>query len=313
MSPLLIAAAAAGVFLAAAACAALWLSGRSGDADLERRLRLVAAGLRGGASGDADAEASLFRRRPDKSWLYDRIERHFSMLEGRRALPRAAALGLLLAAAAGVVAFVMQFGTLLTLAVPAAWVAGSCAVLRMWNANRRAEFVKRFPEVVDQIVRLTRAGLPAVEAISVVAEEAQEPVKRLMQQISDELSSGLDPEVVLRGAAARVRIPEFTLFSAALCLQRTTGGAISGALSNLSATLRARMEVEMKAHASTAQTRMTLWVLSAVPVLVLAAQSYTNPGATQVLFENPALLRWGVGLIVAGLLIAKTIAARFVR
>ena len=219
MNPLLIAAA-AGVLLVAAVCVALWSSVRSGDADLERRLRLVAAALGESATAVDDAEVGLFRRRPDTYWLYDWIERRFSMLEGRRALPRAAALGLLMAVAAGVAVLLMQFGTLLTLVLPAAWVAGSWAVLRMWNGRRRADFVKRFPEVVDQVVRLTRTGLPPVEAISVVAEEAQEPVKRFMQQISDEISSGLDPEVVLRGMAARVRIPEFTLFSAALCLQR---------------------------------------------------------------------------------------------
>ena len=313
MIPVLMAAAATGVFLVAAVSGAVWLGGRAADADLERRLRRAAAALRGDLPAAGDAAAGVFRSRPDKSWLYERIERRFSMLDGRRALPRAAALGFLAAVAAVAAAVLLQLGTLLTLLTPAAWIAGGWVVLRIADAASRAEFVKRFPEVVDQTVRLTRAGLPAVEALSIVAQEAQEPVRRLLRQISHELSSGLDPELVLRGAAARVRIPEFTLFAAALCLQRTTGGTISAALANLSATLRARKELEMKAHASTAQTRMTLWVLSAVPVVVVAAQSYTNPGAVEMLFETPTLLRWGVGLIVAGLLMARFIASRFGR
>ena len=162
-------------------------------------------------------------------------------------------------------------------------------------------------------MRLTRTGLPAVESVSVVSEDAPEPVRSLLKQVSDDLSSGLDPEVVLRGMAARLRIPEFTLFSAALCLQRSTGGGISAALGNLSATLRSRLELEMKAQASTAQTRITLLVLSAVPVLVLGAQSLTNPQAVDILFDSPTLLRWGVGLVVVGLLVARGIAARFGR
>ena len=313
MNPLLIAMATAGVLLVVALCVTLWSRARSGDADLERRLRLVAAALAGGATAVDDADGGLFRHRSDKFWLFDRIERRFSMLEGRQALPKAVALGFLLAVAAGVAALLMRFGILSAFVVPVAWVAGSWGLLRMGDASRRADFVKHFPEVVDHVVRLTRTGLPPVEAISVVAEEAHGPVKQVMQEVSDDLSSGLDPEVVLRGTAARVRIPEFTLFSAALCLQRTTGGAISTALGNLSATLRARMEVEMKAHASTAQTRITLWVLTAVPVVVVTAQSYLNPSALQELSRNPALLRWGVGLIVLGLLIARGIASRFGR
>ena len=314
MSPLLIAAAAAGLFLVAGTWVVVWLGGRPAEAGLERRLGAVAALLGGeGAAADDGAQASVLRRRRSKSWVSERIDRRFCMLEGRGAFSKAVALGFLVAVAAAVAAVLLRFGALVVILAPAAWAAGSWSLLAMWDSGRRKQFVKQFPEIVDHVVRLTRAGLPAVESISVVSEEAPEPVGSLLKQVSDDLSSGLDPEVVLRGMAARLRIPEFTLFSAALCLQRTTGGGISTALGNLSATLRARLELEMKAQASTAQTRMTLLVLSAVPVLVLGAQSLINPQAVDMLFDSPALLRWGVGLVVVGLLVARGIAARFGR
>lgn len=314
MSALLLAAALAGLLLVAGMWAVWRLGARPADADLGRRLGMAAALLgENAAAGDGDAQGSIFRRRRSKSWLRDRIDRRFCMLEGRKVLSKAVALGFLAAAAVVVAAVFMQFGMLVPILAPAAWAAASWSLLAIWDSGRRKAFVKQFPEIVDHVVRLTRAGLPAVESISVVAEEAPDPVGGLLRQISDDLSSGLDPEVVLRGVAARVRIPEFTLFSAALCLQRSTGGGISAALGNLSATLRSRLELEMKAQASTAQTRITLLVLSAVPVLVLGAQSFTNPQAVEILFESPVLLRWGVGLIVVGLLSARGIAARFSR
>ena len=314
MSLLLIAAAAAGLFLVAGTWVVVWLGGRPAEAGLERRLGAVAALLGGeGAVADDGAQASVFRRRRSKSWVSERIDRRFCMLEGRGAFSKAVALGFLVAVAAAVAAVLLRFGTLVPILAPAAWAAGSWSLLAIWDSGRRKQFVKQFPEIVDHVVRLTRAGLPAVESISVVSEDAPEPVGSLLKQVSDDLSSGLDPEVVLRGMAARLRIPEFTLFSAALCLQRTTGGGISTALGNLSATLRARLELEMKAQASTAQTRITLLVLSAVPVLVLGAQSLINPQAVDMLFDSPALLRWGVGLVVVGLLVARGIAARFGR
>ena len=315
MSPLLIVAAAAGVLLIAGTCVVVWLGAGPAEADLARRLGAVAAllGGEGAAAGDGDAQASVFHRRRSKSWVTERIDRRFCMLEGRKAFSKAVALGFLVAVAAAVAAVLLRFGTLVPILVPAAWAAGSWSLLSIWDSGKRKQFVKQFPEIVDHVVRLTRAGVPAVESISVVSEEAPEPVRSILKQITDDLSSGLDPEVVLRGMAAHLRIPEFTLFSAALCLQRTTGGGISAALGNLSATLRARLELEMKAQASTAQTRITLLVLSAVPVLVLGAQSFTNPKAVDILFENPVLLRWGVGLIVGGLLMARAIAARFGR
>lgn len=312
MSSLQIAAVAAVLFLVAGVHVVMRMGPRL-DAALQRRLGMVAAmfSRAGDVADKGDAQASVFRSRRSKSWLHEQIERRFSLLEGRRVLPKAVALGFLASVAAVVATTLMQFGTLVPVLMPAAWVAGSWAFLAISDSRKRTEFVKHFPETVDHVVRLTRAGLPAVESIAVVAEDAPEPVRSLLREVADELSSGLDPEIVLRGMAARVRIPEFTLFSAALCLQRTTGGGISTALGNLSATLRARLDVEMKAQASTAQTRITLLVLAAVPVLVLAAQSFTNPQAVATLFDSPLLLRWGVGLILGGLVVAHGIAARF--
>ena len=318
MNPELMAAAAAVAFLAMAVGVVLWLGIRREDANLEHRVRRVAAVL--GGSGPAaeagDAQVRVFLRRPARSWLYDRIQSRFSMLEVRSAFPKAVGLGFLVAVAAASVAVVMQLGAFLPLLIPAAWAAGSASVLAIWDSRRRSEFVKRFPEVVDHVVRLTRAGLPAIQAISVISEEAQEPVAGVLKQVSNDLSSGLDPAVVLPEVAARVRIPEFTLFSAAVSLQRTTGGGISVALSHLSAMLRARLEVEMKAYSSTAQTRITLVVLSLVPLAVVAGQSIMNPESIEFLLDTESgatLLRWGVGLIVAGLLTARAIAARFRR
>jgi len=311
MSPLQIAAVAVVLFLVAGVHVVMRMGSRL-DAALQRRLGRVAAmfSRAGDVANNGDAQ-SVFRSRRSKSWLHERIERRFSLLEGRRVLSKAVAVGFLASVVAVVATAFMQFGRLVPVLMPAVWVAGSWAFLAVSDSRKRTEFVKHFPETVDHVVRLTRAGLPAVESIAVVADDAPEPVRSLLREVADELSSGLDPEIVLRGVAARVRIPEFTLFSAALCLQRTTGGGISTALGNLSATLRARLEVELKAHASTAQTRITLLVLAAVPVLVLAAQSFTNPQAVATLFDSPLLLRWGVGLILGGLVVAHGIAARF--
>lgn len=306
-----------GALLAVGLYVGLWRTARPADSDLERRLRRVAAVLSGEQleeDGVAVPEVSVFRSRDARSRLIERLEERFCLVEGATAFPRALAVGALTALMAAVMGLGMQFGWLVLPLMPVAWVAGSWAFLRMWDARMRAQFVKQFPEIVDQVVRLARAGLPSVEAIAAMANEAQHPAKRVLQQVSDQLATGLEPELVLRQAADRVRISEFTLFTATLALQRSTGGSISDALGNLATTVRARMEMEMKAHAATAQTRMTLWVLGAVPLVVLGGQALTNPQSVAVLFATESgamLLRSGVGLIVTGMLVARAIASRF--
>ena len=284
--------------------------------ELKRRLNRVAATLKGDtlpdtATGDS---VSVFREQRSKSRLVERLEYQFPMIDVRKILPKAVGLGVLGMLATGLGAAFMGFGLLAILfLLPVSGLGCSWAVLAMQDTGQRNEFTKIFPETTDQVVRLVRAGVPSMEAISIVAQEAPPPVGGIMREIASATAAGLDPETAIRSTAARVRIPAFSLFSAAVCLQMTTGGGISGALGNLSATLRARHDVTLKAKSSTAQTRLTLAIISFVPVVVLVTQNFTNPQTIETLFYTESggtLLRFGVGLILSGLLVARALSAR---
>lgn len=322
-----------GAFLAAGATAACeiaiaasivgWLHARrrfvGRDRVLLRRMRRAAAPLAGGLESDgSSADDSIFRAAAPRSGLARFIDRRYPLLEFRHALPRALGAGIAVAA----------FGWLALwfLDVPAgSWtlpITGLAGAGGVWyalgwlQAKREAEFVRVFPEVVDQVVRLAGAGVPSMEALSVVAEDAPKPVGPILRGICDALVAGLDPDVALRTATDRVRLAEFTMFAGVIRLQLRSGGGVSAAFANLSKTLRERHQTAMKAHATTAQSRLTLLVLAVMPVLVLLAQRFIAPSSVETLFgtdEGTILLRWGVGLIVAGILVARAMVSRAVR
>ena len=319
MSPVVLALAVAGatavVTLGAWAGVAAWR--RAGDRDLRRRLGRAAAPL-AGSQAEAGAEESIFRETGERSrlaWLRRPIESRYPLLDARRAFPLAVGAG---CAAAAIAWFSIWF-----LRIPAGeWTAPACGgagaagawyALRWQQARREAEFVRRFPEIVDQIVRLAGAGVPSVEALSVVTEDAPQPVQPILRSVCDALIAGLDSDTALRMATERVRLAEFTMFAAVMRLQRRSGGGISAAFSNLSGTLRERRKIALKAHASTAQTRLTLLVLTVMPVVVLIAQKFTSPQSVETLFgteRGTTLLQVGTALIVTGLLVARGVAVR---
>lgn len=317
-SPLLSVTSGLGAFMIEMPCAMLWLESHRRQQALGRRLRLVAAPLTGEPRTDeaSDVDVKVFRQQRDRLWLVDQIEAQFPLVDIRQALPKVLWLGAASIVVGGLAAVFFDLGWL---SVPLALVCGlgvSGTVLALQDSSRRAEFIRIFPGTVDQTVRLMQTGLPPMEAIAVAAEEVPPPVNSVLQEIVGGVSAGLDPETVIRRTAARIRIPEFTLFSAAICLQRRTGGGVSDALGNLSATLRARHETTAKKRSATAQTRLTLLVLALVPVAVLCVQSFNNPAAVKMLFYTDSgvtLLRYGVGFILAGLLVARSLAARIGR
>ena len=285
------------------------------DRVLLRRMRRAAAPLAGGIEGDGFSEDSIFRATAPRSRLTRFIERRYPLLELRHALPRALGAGIAVAAIGWISIWFLNVpaGSWVLPIAGLAGAGGAWYVLGWLQARQEAEFVRIFPEVVDQVVRLAGAGVPSIEALAVVAEDAPKPVEPILRGVCDALAAGLDPDVALRAAADHVRMAEFTMFAGVIRLQLRSGGGVSAAFANLSKTLRERHQTAQKAHASTAQSRLTLLVLSAMPVVVLLAQRFIAPSSVEALFgtdEGTTLLRVGVGLIATGLLIARALVSR---
>ena len=300
-NPLLSMVVAAFAFLIEIPCLYLVLVIWPRQRELKRRLDRVVASFRGDTLPDVttDDSVSVFREQRSKSRLVERLEYQFPMIDVRKVLPRAVGLGVLGMVATGLGAAFMGFGLLAVLfLLPVGGLGCSWAVLAMQDAGQRNEFTK----ILSRDHR--SGGAPGAGRRSVNGGHFDcvpgGPAAGRWDHARNSLAvaAGLDPETAIRSTAERVRIPAFSLFSAAVCLQLTTGGGISGALGNLSATLRARHLVTLKAKSSTAQTRLTLAIISFVPVVVLAIQNFTNPQTIETLFHTESggtLLRFGVG------------------
>lgn len=286
------------------------------DKVLLRRMRRVAAPLTGAIAGElSSGKDSIFRTTTSRSRLSMFVENRYPLLEFRRALPRALGAGLAVAVVAWFSIWFLKIPAG-TWTLPIAGLAGGGGVwyaLGWMQARQETEFIRVFPEIVDQVVRLAGAGVPSMEALSVVAEDAPKPVEPILRGVCDALIAGLDADVALRMGTERVRMAEFTMFAAVIRLQRRSGGGVSTAFSNLSNTLRERRQTALKAHASTAQSRITILFLALMPVLVLLSQRFIAPSSVEILFGTPrgtTLLQWGAGLIVTGILVARAIVAR---
>ena len=287
---------------------------------LKPRIQRIAAPM----ADDDDAVGieiaqSVFRTERKRAWLWDRIESWYPLLQGPRAVGVAGGV----AAGVGVglwavMRIVLQIpgGPWLTLGILGGMIASGYGALIWLQAREAKKFTQQFPEVVDQIVQLSRTGMPPLEALSNVVPDVPPPIQGVLEAVRNGLAAGLDADRTMRTVAARVRIPEFTLFCAVLRLQRRAGGGVSEALGNLTRTLRERRKTALKAHSSTAQTRLTIVVLILLPIVVLTMQKFTAPETVDILFNTPNglfVLRIGIGLIAVGVAIAYLMVARGTR
>ena len=105
---------------------------------------------------------------------------------------------------------------------------------------------------------------------------------------------------------SRVRIAEFRFYVVALALQHRTGGSLAETLTNLSNVIRRRKELRLKVRAFTAEAKMSVIVLSALPFVAGGLMAVINHDLMVTLFTDPRG-RFMVGLALASLLSGVTV------
>ena len=322
MTPLLLALAVTGALALVGTGVFLLLRGRDGG--LAPRLERVAAPLAAPAASESGArdDESIFRPVERRTWLSalrDRIQSVYPLLEAHRALPVALVGGIAGAAGGG--------GALWFLQVPAGWwtvpalgcvgTGAAWYTLRTLQARREAEFIRQFPEIVDQIVRLAGAGVPALEALAAVRQRRPEPGRagacRSPRRASRGARHGDRPAPGERAGPARgvhPLSPPSSAFSGARAVASRPPSGTSRRPCASGARRRSRRRRPPRRPGS------RLLVLAAMPAVVLVGQKFIAPQSVEILFgteQGVTLLRWGVALIVTGILVARGLAARATR
>lgn len=163
-------------------------------------------------------------------------------------------------------------------------------VLRSARNKRIKKFSVQLPDALDMIVRSLRAGHPTTVAIGLVAREMPDPLGTEFGIVSDEISFGLSLEQAVRKLSERVGFEGLHLLSVSLSIQAKTGGNLTEILSNLSTVLRERRKLRMKIRALSAEGRMSAWIISLFPLLMLGVLSIAAPSFYGDVWGNPIIV-----------------------
>jgi Flp pilus assembly protein TadB len=150
----------------------------------------------------------------------------------------------------------------------------------------RTTFLEVFPDALDLIARIVRAGVPVSTGIEVAGKESPEPVKSVFAELASQNRVGITFEDSLNRMVKRLNIQDFSFFASALVLQRESGGNISETVSNLSAIVRKRKELRKKGEALTAEARTVAGVLAALPFLGSGLVALVNFPYISLLFTD---------------------------
>ncbi len=201
-------------------------------------------------------------------------------------------------------AFVFDFPPILALLFGVATGIGLPHVFVGFLIRRRTkQFIERFPEAIDLIVRGLKSGLPVTESIRTVGEEFDGPIGEEFRLVSDRVKLGQPIEEALNEVSSRIDLADFKFFVIALSVQRETGGNLSEALENLSDILRRRRQMVLKVKALSSEAKASAIIIGSLPFIMFLILHMVSHDYVQTLFTDPRgnmLLGVGLGFMVVG-------------
>jgi tight adherence protein B len=167
------------------------------------------------------------------------------------------------------------------------------------RTKRFQKFEELFPEAIDTLARAVRAGHAFTTALELISNEVAEPIAGEFRKLFEEQKFGLPVRDALINLTQRVPLVDVKFFVTAVMLQRETGGNLAEILDNLSYVIRERFKIMRQVRVYTAQGRLTMALLMALPPVIVAAMLLINPTFIRPLFLDPL----GHTLVVGGILL----------
>jgi tight adherence protein B len=164
-------------------------------------------------------------------------------------------------------------GLVVGLFVPVAVISS----VRRRVRKKRDLFGEQLPDNLQVLASALRAGHSLVGALSVVVNDSEEPTKSEFQRVVADERLGVPLEDALDVVVERMDSRELGQVSLVASLQRRTGGNSAEVLDRVVETIRERAELRRLVKTLTAQGRISRWIVTALPVVLLVAISLINP------------------------------------
>jgi tight adherence protein B len=210
-------------------------------------------------------------------------------------------LGWLLASATA-----SPLAVVLALCVP---VGVRVAIHAQVQRQRRA-FDEQLPDNLQVIAAAMRAGHTFVGALAIVAEDAPEPSRRELRRVLADEQLGVPLTDALNSVTERMNSRDFEHVALVAALQRETGGNTAEVIDTVTETIRERLDLRRLVRTLTAQGRLSAWIVSALPVVLLVLISLINPHYVHPLFHRTAgVIGLGIGavMVLSGFLVMRRI------
>jgi tight adherence protein B len=172
------------------------------------------------------------------------------------------------------------------------------------HRKRQQALLDQLADTLSILASSLRAGYSFLQALDTVSKEIGEPSASEFQRVVAEIRLGRPIDDALTAMAARIGSEDLKWAVIAINVQRNVGGNLAEVLDIVANTVRERGYIRRQIQVLSAEGRLSVAILSALPFLILIYISIVNPDYVRPLFTT------GVGillLVLAGTMMATGI------
>lgn len=183
-------------------------------------------------------------------------------------------------------------------------------VVRMRADRVRKQFGDQLADHLAMVAGAMRTGHSLAAALTMVLEDAPQPTRREFQRAVTDVELGASLEDALDRVGRRMKSRDVEQVAMLAVVQREIGSGTSEMLERVVATVRERRELQQLGRTLTAQGRLSRWILSLIPLVILLGLTAVNPTFVEPLWTTGTghlLLALSTALVLAGSLVIKRI------
>jgi len=186
--------------------------------------------------------------------------------------------------------------------------AGPAVHIELLRRKRVEEIERQLDGFLLALANALKSTPSIGAAFQSVAPVLQPPIRQEVELAIKEMKVGSTLDQALLHMAARVGSRQLDSALSSVLIGRQVGGNLPKVLETTSATLREMARLEGVIRTKTAEGKMQLWVIGAMPLVLAIALNFAFPGYTDLLTQSVA--GYSISIAIAGCWVGALVLAR---